>query len=1370
MATSPGKQSGATTATATTPSNTLPTSPPQTRPAVVAQSGTPTRTTSTSGAPRPLPSPAPPRDTPTSKPSGVLGRAAFFNGLARGAPTPDATTTRQQNTANSGTQLRGSSSSSGTVKPTAAPTATAKGTTGTADATPARRTLPPPPTAHPLPPPSSSSSSSSSSSACTSTVPSVVGYEAFQRVLRDRAAFFTAMARSATVNDVQNSSGSLVVARNFRLVRKIAHGCNGIVYEVKCIGKGHPELFRDQSYVLKVPFNYGVSTKSVQNAFENEYLISSTLEPHGNINQYFCHFTDRIPQEYYDHLPEVAKELAFDPERNRMHAFIWVVLEHHSETLEQFLRDTKSSSLRPQATTTTPWPIVHKYSRDICASLEHLFMNQIIHFDIKLDNIVISSNKEQAILIDLGCATKFPTSDRAFETETVSLMSISGNQSHRAPEIINGIARYRQKPDRASKLLCDKQPSFELGCILFELAMCGQHPLPGYPGGYGPSGEVTFSLESEERFPMKPPAFPKEFCNLVRSLLQCDPEKRMPLLKASEMLSNIVPPCPADLLSFYSCVVPPLTGDAGILTVKATCQILCGILGALTGKMATFTTTDVEFMRAIINKKHRTTLPELVLTALWTRHVSQKTDCHSNTQLILQKAPTAIKTQPLISSFLRDVICPRNEMMMEALFQLDVGNIDSALALVADATSLFDSKMMICNRETETNQCKYLPGLLFLYCLHCVINDHVALHQHIPPKLSSAFSHALCPKISKLGDICVSTLKVVNATAECGEICLNIEDVTSEWCDLVSAAGRASPTTGQQWAHTYFVGLWQHFCSDNQSEGAAHIWEQLCSKTCGPHPSELQIHWWASSMTRLAGCFCWGRDGVDKDTAKAVSLYQRAADVGDSEAMYLLGGLYRSNGVEKDAITLIQKAADAGNSEAMFQLGIVSQNGDGVAKDPRRAVTLFQRAADAGHSGAMYSLGKCYKYGSGVEKNVKMAVSLYQRATDAGNALAIWSLGLSYRDGIGVDKDIHKAVSLFQRASDAGNSDATHSLGLSYRDGIGVGKDIHKAVSLFQRASDAGNSGAMHSLGLSYRDGIGVDKDIHKAVSLLQRASDAGNGGAMCTLGVCYENGEGVGKDMRRAVMLYQMAADAGDSGAIQNLGACYETGNGVDKDKNKAISLYQRAADAGNSSAMTVLAEIYFSGGADKDINKAVSLYQRAADAGDSGAMFILGWRYENGNGVDKDIHKAVSLYQRAADAGDSDAMCTLAECYMNGEGVDRNIHKAVTLYQRAADAGQAYAMFKLGECYCNSNGVAQDIHKAVGLWQKAADAGDDRAMCSLALCYDYGEGVDIDHARADALRQRAAGMGNKEAVTRLLRDKGTHNDDASRQDEEGF
>ncbi|KAH3766951.1 sel1 repeat family protein [Pelomyxa schiedti] len=929
------------------------------------------------------------------------------------------------------------------------------------------------------------------------------------RVKRSNIQNSTIAVTSKTV-DYYNTYVNL----NYVFTCRTTGAMTGIVYEVKCIGEGHPVLFREQSYVLKAPFNYGFTTTNILSAFENEYIVASTLEPHPNINRYFCHFTDRIPQEYYNHLPPAAKELAFDPVQNRMHACVWVVLEHHSETLEQFLAHintiTSPNKLSPQ--TTTPWPIVHKYSRDICAALVHLFMNQTIHFDIKLDNIVVSSNKEQVILIDLGCATKFPRANskrRQFEIKTQSVISATGNQSHRAPEIINGIARYRQNPDHSSTLCCDKQPSFELGCILFELAMCGKHPLPGYPGGYGPSGKVTFSFESEELFPMKPPQFPKEFCDIVHSLLQCDPENRMPLLEAFDVLLNIESPSPSELLSFYSWVVP-LTDDAGTLTSKATCQILCGsptedcvdtlhkaldvdplfspallllhhlssscdqpkktdsrhqqaaVEASLRGKTASFTATDVELTRAVINKKHRNTLPELVLTAVWTRHISLDSESfHNATLLLLKKYPTttararAIQQQeqhhqPVanLSIFLRSVINTRNKMMLEALFELQVGNIDSALALVANAFSLFESEMISATAAGDS-----MPQ-------------------------------------QRMDRPCVNSI-------------IEIQHSTS-----------ISIIRNNRFSRTVVV---------------LHV---LCC-TVGP------IRW--GSVTSLGICHEFGVGGVEKDTHKAVTLYQRAADAGDAMAMCILGLCYdNGDGVEKDihkAVTLYQRAADAGNARAMFNLGVCYQNGDGVAKDIHKAATLWQRAADAGNATAMFNLGVCYQNGDGVEKDIHKAVTLWQRAADPGDAQAMCNLGVCYQNGDGVEKDIHKALTLYQRAADAGNAMAMFNLGLCFKNGDGVEKDIHKAVTLYQRAADAGHTTAMCTLGVRYQNGDGVAKDIHKAVTLWQRAVDAGNARAMNHVAWHYYNGtDGVDQDVDKAVGLWRRAAALGHPGATATL------------------------------------------------------------------------------------------------------------------------------------------------------------------------------------------------------------------------------------------
>ncbi|KAH3762222.1 sel1 repeat family protein [Pelomyxa schiedti] len=921
-------------------------------------------------------------------------------------------------------------------------------------------------------------------------------------------------------------------------------------------------------------------------SLQNEYLMSSTLEPHPNINRYFCHFTDRIPQEYYNHLPEVAKELAFDPMYKRMHACIWVVLEHHSETLEQFLRHL--STQHPQAATTTPWPIVHKYSRDICAALVHLFVNRTIHFDVKLDNIVVSSNKEQAILIDLGCAKKFPRasdSNKEFEIKTKTLTSVSGNLCHRAPEIVNGLARYTQNPDKSSMSCCEKQPSFELGCILFEFSMCGRHPLPGYPT---PS---RFSFESEEQFPMKPPAFPKEFCNLVRSLLQFDPGKRMSLLEASEVLANI-DPCPDDLLPFYNCIVCPLN-DAGTLTAKATCEILCGaakdcvdtihkalelessfspallllhyltscsdvalcptdcnhqqeIHGALTGKTATFTAADVEFTRAIINKKHRTTLPELVLTALWTRHISHEPYLYSTvTQLLLKKVQTAAIQQPeiLVSRLLRDVIRTRNEMMLEALSQLHLGNIDSALGFVAAATCLFDGYEMPYINRTHSRQYMYLPGLLFLYCLCCASNDHVTLHQRIPTSLSLYFSRALSCSAEVMKLHCegvLSTLFSINTKGCVAEP--NLVDVTGEWQELVviCSAHKAASQSGTEWpwAHKYFVALWRTFCRKNYqsasaSESAVAIWEELSTKAVSATSDHPQIK--ASSNSHLGFCYEFGL-GVDKDIHKAMSMYQKAANAGDAKATLHLSACHEHFTDIHKAVEQHMRAADAGNAVAMYNLAVCYENGQGVGKNTTEAVRLYQNSASAGNTSAMCNLGVCYENGDGVARDVPKAVSLYQMAADAGDSTAMCNLGHCFYSGNGVAKEIPKAVSLFQRAAVAGDARAMYNLAVCYGNGQGADRDIRKALVLYQGAADRGHAMAMYNLAVCYADGAGVDRDPHKAVELFRRAADAGEAKAMFSLAVCYEAGRVVPQDMGKAVALYSASAELGHKGAIDRL------------------------------------------------------------------------------------------------------------------------------------------------------------------------------------------------------------------------------------------
>ncbi|KAH3760953.1 calmodulin-dependent protein kinase [Pelomyxa schiedti] len=469
-------------------------------------------------------------------------------------------------------------------------------------------------------------------------------------------------------------------------------------------------------------------------------------------------------------------------------------------------------------------------------------------------------------------------------------------------------------------------------------------------------------------------------------------------------------------------------------------------------------------------------------------------------------------------AFVLSPIDTRNEMMMDALFELQLGNVDSAIALVANASSLFESEM---TRES-CPKCEYLPGLLFLYCLRCVINDHVSLHQRIPPCLSLVFSRAISSTPEEMRATCMRVLSDTSRTSE------------QEWTDLVSAVSlrgnvdhqppSSSTTAERSWSCMYFVAMWNLYCcrSANLQNGqcsasAAHIFVEMSAKIPAPgsssdehsNPSIVatcsasQINWCISAVTYLGICYKYGVGGVKKDVHKAATLLRRAVDACEVTAMCHLGLCYVvGDGVEKDihkAVSLWQRAADAGHTTAMFNLGLCYERGDGVDQDTSKAVSLYQRAADVGYTSAICNLATCFYSGNGVEQ-VK-AVTLYQTAADAGNATAMTGLGVCYYNGNGVEKDIHKAVTLWQGVADDGEADALCYLAVCYQNGAGVHRDASKAVTLLHRAADVGSANAMYILACRHSRGVGgLAKDIHQAHRLWRRAADMGHSKAAARL------------------------------------------------------------------------------------------------------------------------------------------------------------------------------------------------------------------------------------------------------------------------------
>ena len=130
---------------------------------------------------------------------------------------------------------------------------------------------------------------------------------------------------------------------------------------------------------------------------------------------------------------------------------------------------------------------------------------------------------------------------------------------------------------------------------------------------------------------------------------------------------------------------------------------------------------------------------------------------------------------------------------------------------------------------------------------------------------------------------------------------------------------------------------------------------------------------------------------------EAAHWYKVTADQRFRFAQYNLGVCYQhGHGVEKDlvrAVSLYTKAAEQGDADALFCLG-GCQRGPGMAEDNVKAAQLYKLSADQGHA------PQYYQHGQGMEKNSTEAVRLLRLAADQGNAVAQYSLARSFAENV----------------------------------------------------------------------------------------------------------------------------------------------------------------------------------------------------------------------------------------------------------------------------------------------------------------------------------------------------------------------------------
>lgn len=105
----------------------------------------------------------------------------------------------------------------------------------------------------------------------------------------------------------------------------------------------------------------------------------------------------------------------------------------------------------------------------------------------------------------------------------------------------------------------------------------------------------------------------------------------------------------------------------------------------------------------------------------------------------------------------------------------------------------------------------------------------------------------------------------------------------------------------------------------------------------------------------LADCYSRGILGLEIDTKEAFSLYQTAAKAGHAQSAYRVAVCYEmgqdeGGGTRRDpqkAMQWYKRAANLGDTPAMYKIGIIQLKGLlGQPKDPKEALTWLKRAAD----------------------------------------------------------------------------------------------------------------------------------------------------------------------------------------------------------------------------------------------------------------------------------------------------------------------------------------------------------------------------------------------------------------------------------------
>ncbi|CAG8949117.1 hypothetical protein HYFRA_00002246 [Hymenoscyphus fraxineus] len=439
-----------------------------------------------------------------------------------------------------------------------------------------------------------------------------------------------------------------------------------------------------------------------------------------------------------------------------------------------------------------------------------------------------------------------------------------------------------------------------------------------------------------------------------------------------------------------------------------------------------------------------------------------------------------------------------------------------------------------------------------------------------------------------------------------------------------------------------------------------------------------------------------------------------------------------------EAVKLLEEAADIKNSDAMFLLA--QMNFYGNFSYPRNYSEAFRRysqlASLNGNSSAQHMVGFMYATGIGgaVPRDQAKALLYHTFAAAGGNVRSEMTVAHRHHSGIGTVRNCESAVKHYKNVADKAVE--------WYRSGPPGGMAwVADSYRLADEDGGVYGEGASFSSSGSNANKQGPSSDAHAALDdvleYLDLMSRKGDFKATFSLGrIHYDGQKGLPRNLKSARLYFMRVARL----------YWQKDGRAIESDKMELEKIASKAAG--------YLGRMFLRGeGLDQNFEKANTWFQRGIKSGDAGSQYFSGVMYLDGLGVPKNIPKATELFKASAKQDYAPAMVAMGALHLD-QGGPEDMQVANRYFELAARYGNIESLYYLGEMINLGIGRDRSCGLATAYYKSVAEKAEPLVSSFAEANFEYEKG-DMELALLDYMFAAEQGYEKGQANVAYLLDQ---------------